>query len=103
MDPLRQTAAVLGMLLLLAACLWLLRRRGGLAPPARAGRGGAKPIERLGRLALSPQHAVELVRIGPRVLVLALHGSGCSLLGAMEAGELEAAASGARPAGRLEA
>jgi len=88
-EPLRQLTAVLVVLALLAASLWLFRRRGALGGGMRGARGGPKALERLGRLALSPQHAVELVRVGPRVLVVGLHTSGCSLLAALPAEELE--------------
>lgn len=94
MEPLRQTSAVLLVLALLAGLLWLLRRRAAPAGGCRTLRGGTKPLARAGRLPLSPHHAVELVRVGSRVLVVALYSSGCSLLANLPAEELETAAGG---------
>lgn len=67
-------ALVFGML---GGALWWLRRRGlavvtGL--PAR--RKGAR-LEPLERLALSPTHALHLVRVGERTLLIATSPAGC--------------------------
>lgn len=105
MEPLRQAAAAALVLGLLAGLLWLLRRPGALAAGCGPVRGGKKILSRAGRLSLSPHHTVELVRVGPRILVLALHTSGCSLLGTLAAEEVEEEAppAGGRKRGSREA
>ena len=75
-----QLAGVAAVFILLGVAVWWLRRS-GFAAGARptAARVRLTP-ERIGRLALGPQHRLELVRLADRVMVLAVHSSGCSLL-----------------------
>ena len=56
---------------LLWAALWVLKRRGGsrFQPGVQAAQ--AAMLESRGRLALTPQHSLHLVRIGDRELLLA--------------------------------
>lgn len=80
MEMARQIFAVLTVLALLGAALWVLRR-GGVA----TGRGlrpnrGTKKLESIERLALTPQHSLHLVRIDGRELVVGTHPTGCTLL-----------------------
>ncbi len=79
MELIGQMTAVAGVLTLLIAVLWWLRRRGyaqlGVVRPARGRR-----MERLERLALSPQHTLHLVRLGDTALVVAASPAGCSLI-----------------------
>jgi flagellar biogenesis protein FliO len=81
MDLLRQLAAVGLVFGLLAAALWMLRRRGitsrGWLPRPR--RATAR-LESLERLALSPQHTLHLVRVADRALLIGAHSGGCTLL-----------------------
>ena len=81
MEILRQLLAVLFVLGLLGAAVWVLRRNG------RAGwRGGFHRRREPGllaaadRLALSPQHSLVLVRVAGRALLLAVYPAGCTLL-----------------------
>ncbi|MGO9096568.1 MAG: flagellar biosynthetic protein FliO [Bryobacteraceae bacterium] len=81
MELLRQLAAVGVVFGLLAAALWVLRRRGlasrgGILRP----RKGSGRLESLERLALSPQHTLHLVRVQDRALLIGAHSGGCTLL-----------------------
>jgi flagellar biogenesis protein FliO len=70
----RQMLSVLIVLALLGAAVWRLRTTRGI---------GLKESSRLksaGRLALTAQHAVHLVRVDGREMVVATHPQGCSLL-----------------------
>ncbi len=79
MEFVSQIAAVAGVLGLLAASLWWLRRRGfGAIPPV--GRGAARRMECLERLPLGPQHTLHLIRLGEKALLVASSPSGCALL-----------------------
>ncbi len=84
MDLARELGAVLLVLGVLAATLWALRRAGavrwrGPGGPARA-RGRVELVE---RIALSPGHALHLVRLGSRALLIASHAGGCTLVESM--------------------
>ena len=78
MDVIRQSLALTFVFLLLWAALWYLRKRRGIA--FSTGRAHKGLLESRGKLALSAQHAVHLVRVGDRDLVLAVHPSGITLL-----------------------
>ncbi len=79
MDVLQEIAAVAAVLGLLGAVLWLLRRRGvaGILPLRRP---GGRKLECVERLPLSPQHALHLVRLGDRGLLVTSSPSGCALI-----------------------
>ena len=79
MEVIGQMAAVAGVLLLLVATSWWLRRRGfaGVLP---ARRSAGRQLECLERLPLGPQHTLHLVRVGETELLLALSPSGCALV-----------------------
>ena len=79
MDIVRQSLAITLVLALLWAALWLLRRKGALGIASRKA-GDPGSIESHGRLALSQQHSIHVVRVRDRELVLALHPSGVTLL-----------------------
>ncbi len=89
MDAIRQMAAVAAVLGLMGLTLWWLRRR-GLAVPLPAGRRGGRRLATVERLPLGPQHALHLVRVGGRGLLLASHPSGCVLLETLPWREFEA-------------
>ncbi len=94
MDVIRQSLAITFVFLLLWAALWFLRKRRGV-PPSRSRPN--RIIESRGRLALSAQHAVHLVRIGDRDLVLAVHPSGITLLCDLPPSSLSAVATLGQP------
>jgi flagellar biosynthetic protein FliO len=79
MELVGQMTAVAGVLTLLAAVLWWLRRR-GYARVAMLSPGRGRRMERLERLALSPQHSLHLVRLGDTALLVAASPGGCFLL-----------------------
>jgi flagellar biogenesis protein FliO len=78
----RQVWAVSAVLALLAAMLWWLRRK-GLA--RYAPRGARKPdLQAVERLALGPQHALHLVRLAGRGLLVGTSPAGCAVLESFE-------------------
>jgi flagellar biogenesis protein FliO len=88
MDMTQQIAAVAGVLFLLVATLWWLRRRGFAG--VRVGRRPARRrLECLERLPLSPQHTLHLVRLGDAALLVASSPAGCSLIGNFSSGQIE--------------
>ena len=84
MDFLQPLLAVALVLSLLGGALWLLQRRGGasfhLPRMAKPGRS----IEVVERVSLSAQHALHLVRVGERSLVISTSPSSCSLVTEVE-------------------
>ena len=78
MEVIRQSLAITFVFLLLWAALWFVRKkRGSLFTAGRTDKG---LLETRGKLALSAQHTVHVVRIGDRDLVLAVYPSGITLL-----------------------
>jgi flagellar biogenesis protein FliO len=80
----RQVLAIVLVFALLGATLWKLRRGGNPAAfltrwRTQPGRGRA--LESVERLALTPQHALHLIRVQGREIVVATHPHGCTLLG----------------------
>ena len=81
METVQQICAVLFVLGLLGGSLYWLRSRGmaQFGGPGM-GRGGKRRMQSLERLALSPQHALHLVNVGGRVVLIAVGPQGCSVL-----------------------
>jgi flagellar biogenesis protein FliO len=77
MDVIRQFAGIALTLAMLAAALWWLRKKGNLA-----WRGGpsARMIDVIESRTLAPGHTLHMVRLADRVMALATHGGGCTLL-----------------------
>jgi flagellar biogenesis protein FliO len=76
METMRQFAGIAVTLALLSAVLWVLRRRG-----KAAWRGGRPAMtEVIESRGLAPGHTLHLVRVADRVMALATHASGCTLL-----------------------
>ena len=76
-----QIGTSVGVILLLAAVLWGLRRKGW----ARFSSGYRRPsafrrLELVERLALAPQHCLHLVRVDDRLLLVGQSASGLSML-----------------------
>ncbi len=76
-----QIGAAAGVILLLAAFLWGLHRKGW----ARFSSGCRRPssgrrLELVERLALAPQHSLHLVRVEDRLLLVGQSASGLSML-----------------------
>jgi flagellar biogenesis protein FliO len=77
MDAFRQIGGIALTLALLATALWWLRRRG--AVNFRGGRG-PRVMEVIESRGLAPGHTLHLVRVADRVMALATHSAGCTLL-----------------------
>ena len=73
-DLIRQILAILLVFGLLGAAVWKLRT----GPLARRSAGSRLYSE--SRLVLTPQHAIHLVRIDGREVVVATHPQGCTVL-----------------------
>ena len=81
MDQARQLLSVLFVLGLLLAALWALRRKGLTRFTPGAGRGKSRRNAVLiERLPLTAQHALHLVRVADRALLIGTGPSGCSLV-----------------------
>lgn len=79
----RQVLSVLLVFALLGLLLWKLRRGGaavGFGAPWRRTPGNARVIQAVERLALTPQHALHVVRVQGREIVVATHPHGCTLI-----------------------
>jgi flagellar biosynthetic protein FliO len=74
----QQIVMILAVFALLGGLLWLMRRRGGLAFSPR--RSGVRRLEVLERVPLTPQHALHLVRISGKVVLIGTAPSACTLL-----------------------
>lgn len=83
MDVARQMAAVALVLALLGTALWTLRRGtgrlGSWSRKAAPDRGVALQVT--GRVTLTPQHSLHIVRAGNREWVVATHPKGCTVIG----------------------
>jgi flagellar biogenesis protein FliO len=88
MEVIRQFTAISLTLLLLAASLWWLRRK-GLAQ-FRHGRPG-RVMDVIESRTLAPGHTLHLVRIADRVLAVATHHGGCTLLEARQYSDMRQA------------
>ncbi len=82
MDLVRESLAITLVFGLLWAALWLLKRRGAIRPRLNLGKNQHEPqrMESRGRLALTAQHSLHLVRAGDRELVLAVHPAGVTVV-----------------------
>jgi flagellar biogenesis protein FliO len=83
MDAIQPIAAVALVLSMLAGALYFLKKRGAASfhlPGSGSRRGGSRQMEVIERVTLSPQHALHLVRIGDRTVVVATAPSSCRLL-----------------------
>jgi flagellar biogenesis protein FliO len=86
LEVIRQFGAVAVTLILLAGSLWWLRRS-GVAQWRRVRPG--QVIEVIESRSLGPGHTLHLVRIAGRVMALATHNGGCTLLEARPWVEIE--------------
>ncbi len=88
MELMRQFGGIALTLALLAGALWWLRRKG--VTQWRAGR--ATHLEVIESKGLGPGHTLHLVRVADRVMALATHPEGCTLLEARPWSELSSPA-----------
>jgi flagellar biogenesis protein FliO len=83
MELTEQVAMVLAVFALLGGLLWFAKRRGLASLPILSRRGGnPRRLEVLERIPLTPHHAVHLVRVSDRVVLIATAPSACTLLDA---------------------
>ena len=79
-----QIGMVLLVFALMGGLLWFAKRRGLASLPAfpkGLGRGGnTRLLEVLERVPLSPQHALHLVRVAERTLLIATAPTSCTVL-----------------------
>ena len=77
---LQQMLAILLVLALLAATLFVLRRKGFAQFPRSfpKAQGRAKEMTLLERLPLSPQHSLQLVQVRDEVFLIGTSPSGCA-------------------------
>lgn len=80
MESIQQIFAVLAVLGLLAGTLFWLRRRGMAHVPVLSRRRGNSVLQAADRLQLSPTHALHLVRMADRAILLAISPSGCQVV-----------------------
>ena len=81
MELAEQITMVLAVFALLGALLWFLKRRGMASLSLGSRRGGReRRVEVLERVPLTPQHALHLVRVSDKVLLIGTAPSGCALL-----------------------
>ena len=78
MDLARESLAITFVLGALWAALWLLKRKGLVRTRGSSSSRGS--LESCGKLSLTAQHSIHLVRIGDRNLVLAVHPGGITFL-----------------------
>jgi flagellar biogenesis protein FliO len=79
-DSLYSIFAVLFVLALLGGTLALLRKRGAAAWSFPSAAGKARRIELVERVTMGPNHALHLINIGGRSVLVATSPGGCQLL-----------------------
>jgi flagellar biogenesis protein FliO len=92
LEILPQLLAVLGVFGLLGFTLWWLRRRGMVSMNRKTGK--QKFLKRVDALQLSPTHALSLVRMGERAVLIGTSPAGFYLVEstpwkALEGGQIE--------------
>lgn len=73
-----QIGMVLVVFALLGALVWFTRKRGMVSLAGR--RGKMRYLETLERIQLTPHHAIHLVRVSGKVVLIATAPSACTLL-----------------------
>lgn len=83
MEPIRQVIAVLLVLGSLGGTLYWLRAKGAARLTVKGfGRSASRQMRSIEQLRLTPQHSLHMVKVGDRVLLVALSPGGCSVLSA---------------------
>jgi flagellar biogenesis protein FliO len=88
MELTEQITMVLVVFALLGGMLWLLKKRGMAGLPlgslgmGRRRSGSDKRMEVLERVPLTPQHAIHLVRVSGKVVLIGTAPSSCTILDA---------------------
>jgi flagellar biogenesis protein FliO len=83
MELTEQIAMVLVVFTLLGGLLWLLKKRGVASLPlVRRRTTAVRQMEVLERVPLTPQHAIHLVRVSGKVVLIGTAPSSCTILDA---------------------
>lgn len=90
MEIARQLGAVLFVLALLAAAVWVLRRY-GMAGVSGKGRP-AGGLEILQQVSLGPGHRLHLIRLADQAILIATHASGTTVIEKLPASAMPSAA-----------
>jgi flagellar biogenesis protein FliO len=81
MQEIQHALSVLFVLALLGGSLFWLRRKGVARFAIRGiGRAAERRMQMVERLPLTPQHSLHLVRIGGRLLLIAVSPGSCAVL-----------------------
>ncbi len=81
MEPIQEVLAVLVVLGLLGGALYWLRAQGMARFKVKGfGRTVNRQMRSIEQLRLTPQHSLHMVKVGDRILLVALSPGGCSLL-----------------------
>lgn len=80
MEALRPLLSLAVVFSLLGLTLWILRGKRSLVSRLFQKNSRARSLDASERLVLTPQHALHLVRVGDRELLVATHPQGCSVL-----------------------
>jgi flagellar biogenesis protein FliO len=86
MELTEQIAMVLAVFALLGALVWFTKRRGLASFAPR--RGKIRNLELLERVQLTPHHAIHMVRVSDKVVLIATAPSTCMPLDATVSSEL---------------
>jgi len=86
MELTEQIAMVLAVFALLGALVWFTKRRGVSSFAPR--RGKIRNLELLERVQLTPHHALHMVRVSDKVVLIGTAPSTCMLLDAPVSSEL---------------
>jgi flagellar biogenesis protein FliO len=80
MDIVRQSLAITFVFALLWLALWFLKKRGRIRTGLGSGRGESGLLESRGKLTLSAQHSLHIIRVREREVVLAVHPTGITFI-----------------------
>jgi len=81
MELSQQLLAVVLVLGILGAGLWVLKRKGFVRTTLRRTQHPGEPrLEVIDRLPLTPQHSLHLIRIADRTILVGVSPGGCNLL-----------------------
>lgn len=83
MEIARQFGAVLFVLALLAAAVWVLRRYGMAGVNVKGRQAGA--LEILQQVSIGPGHRLHLIRVANQAILIATHASGTTVIEKMPA------------------
>jgi len=80
MEITEQIGMILLVFALLGGLLWFFKKRGIASLPIRGRGGNTRRLEVLERVALTPQHALHLVRVSGKVILVGTAPSSCTVM-----------------------